>query len=58
MAKVERESGFYWIKDGGEWQIARWVSGDGPDGKGRWYLCGWEVPEKHVDEIVERRITK
>lgn len=52
MAVVERESGYYWVKQMGDWEIMWWNNGvwHSPD-EMDWY-------DRELDEIDERRITR
>lgn len=53
---MKREPGYYWVKDDGEWEIAKWFE---------WYpgKCEWDYfdrsrNDEDFEEIDERRIER
>ena len=57
---MERESGYYWVKSKGEWEIAEWYN-PYPTTKGYWLFTGSEDSQSFdsaFEEIDERRIVR
>jgi hypothetical protein len=55
-----REEGYYWVKMGGDWQIARWSSPYTDGTEPEWSVIAWLIPfnDSDFEEIDERRITR
>lgn len=52
---IKREAGFYWIKYGGVWTVARWL-----ENAGCWQVCGLlnGVTDNKIEQISEERVEK
>lgn len=58
---MERESGYYWVKTRGEWEIAEWFRPLDESIRGCWLFTGSEesvYTDKGLEQIDERRIVR
>ena len=55
LQTMERESGYYWVRDGISWYVAKWYTS-----YKSWSICGNEEDfnDSEFEEIDERKIVR